>query len=162
MSHMNYHNKNINFDQILSEALTPHDIGIRKWLVWNPTDTLGVIADNIDKIQQSKGELYHGGPYEKLEIIRKTGRFISNGEGIVHSGRGAYVASDPTLAGAFALRAFKHEGSGVILVLDKNKLPDILPADNGNFTVNEIPSGAIKRVINLANLVTPRKKGQKI
>lgn len=128
---------------------------VRDWLVWEPQGDLEKIVNAIDEnILPNSLYLYHGGPLIKQTMLNKQGKFISSGEGILKKGAGAYVATDPTLAGAFALRAYRDTGDGVIFVLDKTKLPNLQQADEGNFTTDEIPFDSIVRTIRLSELIS--------
>ena len=127
---------------------------VRDWLVWEPQGDFETIVNAIDiNIPPNPLYLYHGGPLKKQQMLTKKGKFVSTGQGIVKKGAGAYVASDPTLAGAFALRAYRDTGDGVIFVLDKSKLPNLKQADEGNFTTDEIPADSIVETIRLSELI---------
>ena len=47
---------------------------------------------------------------------------------------------------------YKQKGRAYLLVLDRDKLPELNPADEGNYWTAQIPIDAVKQAINLQDL----------
>ena len=127
--------------------------GVEKYLIWEPTGIYRNIIDNIDRIKPQPNEIYRAASNQEVILLKRDKSFSSMGMGNTRKNAGTYVTSDISLAGAFAVRYFRDGKGGNIIVLDKNKLSELTPRDPGNFTVSLIPLEAVKRIINLKDLV---------
>ena len=126
---------------------------IRNYLVWEPKGKLARIVDTLDSLLKSRSdELYRGMSAKEFESLKSEGRVTSAGKGNTRDVVGSYLASDVSLAGRFAVVNYRDHGNGIILVIDKSKLPDVKMADPGNFITSSIPIEAVKRVIDLSKL----------
>jgi len=126
---------------------------IRDYLVWEPKDKLARIVDALDSLLKSRpDELYRGMSAKEWSRLKSEGRVTSAGKGNTRDVVGSYLASDVSLAGRFAVVNYRDHSNGIILVLDRSKLPDIKMADPGNFITSYIPIEAVKRVIDLSKL----------
>jgi hypothetical protein len=127
--------------------------GVEKYLIWEPTGIYSRMAEELNKLVSQPGELYRAASDKEVFLIKRDKVFQSAGEGNTRENAGTYVAGDVHLAGAFAIRYYRDGLGGNVLVLDRNKLPEPVPRDPGNFTVDHIPLIAVKRIINLKNFV---------
>ena len=50
------------------------------------------------------------------------------------------------------IHEYKQKGRAYLLVLDRDKLPELNPADEGNYWTAKIPLDAVKQAINLQDL----------
>ena len=83
----------------------------------------------------------------------KNGFVVSRGVGNTRKGiSGSYVSDDIQLAGRFAFHEYKKTGRAYILVLDRQRLPGLNPADEGNYWTSKIPKDAVVKYINLQDL----------
>jgi len=87
-----------------------------------------------------------------LDLLQKHGRVTSKGKGNTRNIYGSYLASDFKLSARFALVNYRDKKEGVIIVVDKNKLPDLKSVDPGNFVTSYIPLEAVKQIIDLSKL----------
>ena len=140
--------------------LTPiNEASVRDFLIWEPMGELQQIADGIDKLKSRKNELYRGISKGELNVLKKLGRVTSKGAGNTSDVNASYVADSIHLAGRFALVNYRDHKNGYILVLNKNKLPNVEPRDPGNFITDYIADDAVVKIIDLKKFV---KKGVNI
>jgi hypothetical protein len=140
--------------------LTPlNEASVRDFLIWEPMGELKQIADGIDKLKSKKNELYRGISKGELNVLKKLGRVTSKGAGNTSNVNASYVADSIHLAGRFALVNYRDHKNGYILVLNKNKLPNVEPRDPGNFITDYIADDAVVKIIDLKKFV---KKGVNI
>lgn len=129
-----------------------YESSIYDYLVWEPTGRLKVIADELDKIDTDSTKLYRGMSEKEFNILNTTGKVTSKGRGNTRNISGSYLASDFKLAARFALVNYRDKGEGIIVVLDKNKLPDLKNVDPGNYVTSYIPKEAVTQIIDLKKL----------
>ena len=129
-----------------------YESSIYDYLVWEPTGRLKVIADELDKIDTDSTKLYRGMSEKEFNILNTTGKVTSKGRGNTRNIVGSYLASDFKLAARFALVNYRDKGEGIIVVLDKNKLPDLKNVDPGNYVTSYIPKEAVTQIIDLKKL----------
>ena len=111
------------------------------------------IVDNIAKLQNRPDEVYRGISSAEYKSLRKNKFVVSRGTGNTRKGIiGSYVSDDIQLAGRFAFHEYKQKGRGYLLILDRDKLPELQPADEGNYWTAKIPKDAVKQAINLQDL----------
>jgi len=111
------------------------------------------IVANISKLQNRPGEAYRGISSAEYKNLKKDGFVVSRGAGNTRKGiTGSYVSDDIQLAGRFAFHEYKQKGRAYLLVLDRDKLPELNPADEGNYWTARIPIEAVKQAINLQDL----------
>ena len=111
------------------------------------------IVANIAKLQNNPNEAYRGISSAEYKNLIKNGFVVSRGVGNTRKGiSGSYVSDDIQLAGRFAFHEYKQKGRAYILVLDRSKLPELNPADEGNYWTEQIPRDALIRAINLQDL----------
>lgn len=65
---------------------------------------------------------------------------------------GSYLSSDFKLAARFALVNYRDKGEGIVVVIDKSKLPDLKNVDPGNYVTSYIPIEAVTKIIDLKQL----------
>ena len=65
---------------------------------------------------------------------------------------GSYLASDFKLAARFALVNYRDKGEGIVVIIDKSKLPDLKNVDTGNYVTSYIPIEAVTKIIDLKQL----------
>jgi len=133
----------------LNEAKSIYD-----YLLFPPeSDEHKKIVANIAKLQNSPEEAYRGISSAEYKNLNKHGFVVSRGVGNTRKGiTGSYVSDDIQLAGRFAFHEYKQKGRGYILVLNRDKLPELNPADEGNYWTAKIPLDAVKQAINLQDL----------
>ena len=111
------------------------------------------IAASIAKLQSKPNEAYRGISSAEYKNLVKHGFVVSRGVGNTRRGiTGSYVSDDVQLAGRFAFHEYKKTGRGYLLVLDRDKLPELNPADQGNYWTEKIPKDAVLKFINLQDL----------
>ena len=111
------------------------------------------IVANIAKLQNNPNEAYRGISSAEYKNLIKNGFVVSRGVGNTRKGiTGSYVSDDVQLAGRFAFHEYKKTGRGYLLVLDRDKLPELNPADEGNYWTEKIPKDAVLKFINLQDL----------
>jgi hypothetical protein len=111
------------------------------------------IVANIAKLQNNPNEAYRGISSAEYKNLIKNGFVVSRGVGNTRKGViGSYVSDDVQLAGRFAFHEYKKTGRGYLLVLDRDKLPELNPADEGNYWTEKIPKDAVLKFINLQDL----------
>ena len=118
------------------------------------------IKDNIDSygLANTAGSLLMSDnlPRDDAQLVKnlkKAGFVVSRGVGNTRKGiTGSYVSDDIQLAGRFAFFEYKEKGRGYLLILDRDKLPELQPADEGNYWTAQIPEDAVKQAINLQDL----------
>lgn len=129
-----------------------YESSIYDYLVWEPTGKLQDIADALDKIPTDDTKLYRGMSEKEYNILKSTGKVTSKGKGNTRNIVGSYLASDFKLAARFALVNYRDKGEGIVVVLDKNKLPDLKNVDPGNYVTSYIPKEAVTQIIDLKKL----------
>ena len=111
------------------------------------------VVANIAKLQNNSDEVYRGISSAEYKNLNKHGFVVSRGTGNTRKGVvGSYVSADIQLAGRFAFHVYKETGRGFLLILDRDKLPELQPADEGNYWTAQIPIEAVKQAINLQDL----------
>ena len=133
----------------LNESKTIYD-----YLLFPPeSDEHKSIVANIAKLQNSPDEVYRGISSAEYKNLEKYKFVVSRGAGNTRKGiTGSYVSDDIQLAGRFAFHEYKQKGRAYLLVLDRDKLPELNPADEGNYWTEKIPLDAVKQAINLQDL----------
>ena len=129
-----------------------YESSIYDYLVWEPTGKLQYIADELDKIPTDKTKLYRGMSEKEYNILKSTGKVTSRGGGNTRNIVGSYLASDFKLAARFALVNYRDKGEGIIVTVDKSKLPDLKNVDPGNYVTSYIPIEAVTNIIDLKKL----------
>lgn len=129
-----------------------YESSIYDYLVWEPTGKLRNIADELDKIPTDKAKLYRGMSEKEYNILKTTGKVTSKGKGNTRDIVGSYLASDFKLAARFALVNYRDRGEGIIVTVDKSKLPDLKNVDPGNYVTSYIPMEAVTNIIDLKKL----------
>jgi len=56
------------------------------------------------------------------------------------------------LAARFALVNYRDKGEGIVVIIDKSKLPDLKNVDTGNYVTSYIPIEAVTKIIDLKQL----------
>ena len=111
------------------------------------------IVHKISKLESKPDEVYRGISSAEYKNLKKAGFVVSRGVGNTRKGiTGSYVSDDIQLAGRFAFFEYKEKGRGYLLILDRDKLPELQPADEGNYWTAQIPEAAVKQAINLQDL----------
>ena len=111
------------------------------------------IVANIAQLQSKPTEAYRGISSAEYKNLIKHGFVVSRGTGNTRKGiSGSYVSDDIQLAGRFAFHEYKKTGRGYRLILDRDKLPELNPADEGNYWTERIPKDAVIRAVNLQDL----------
>ena len=133
----------------LNESKTIYD-----YLLFPPeSDEHKKIVANIAKLQNNPDEAYRGISSAEYKNLKNDGFVVSRGVGNTRKGiTGSYVSDDIQLAGRFAFHEYKQKGRAYLLVLDRDKLPELNPADEGNYWTAQIPLDAVKQAINLQDL----------
>ena len=133
----------------LNESKTIYD-----YLLFPPeSDEHKKIVANIAKLQNNPDEAYRGISSAEYKNLKNNGFVVSRGAGNTRKGiTGSYVSDDIQLAGRFAFHEYKQKGRAYLLVLDRDKLPELNPADEGNYWTAQIPLDAVKQAINLQDL----------
>jgi len=133
----------------LNESKTIYD-----YLLFPPeSDEHKKIVANIAKLQNNPDEAYRGISSAEYKNLKNDGFVVSRGAGNTRKGiTGSYVSDDIQLAGRFAFHEYKQKGRAYLLVLDRDKLPELNPADEGNYWTAQIPLDAVKQAINLQDL----------
>lgn len=126
-----------------------YESSIYDYLIWEPANKLKFIADELDMLNSNPTELYRGMAKRELLYLLKQGRVSSLGKGNTRNIVGSYLASDVKLAARFALVNYRDSNNGILLILNKNILPDLKKVDEGNYVTSYIPKEAIKQVIDL-------------
>lgn len=130
-----------------------YESSIYDYLVWEPQGKLKHIADALDSIDMDDSKyLYRGMSEKEYKILNTVGKVASKGRGNTRDIVGSYLSQDFKLAARFALVNFRDSGSGIVVVLDKNKLPDLKNVDPGNYVTSYIPKESVAKVINLKNI----------
>ena len=128
----------LNFLEFLKEDKTIFD-----YLLFPPDGEELKLATMISKMKNNSRYVYRGMSFKEWTVLQKNGRVVSKGAGNTRDIQGSYVGSDVQLAGRFALRAWKDKLGGVIVTLDKSRLPDLNKADPGNYWTSYIPKEAV-------------------
>jgi len=111
------------------------------------------VVNNISKLKSNPNEAYRGISSAEYKNLKRHGFVISRGVGNTRRGiKGSYVSDDIQLAGRFAFFEYKKTRRGYLLILDRDKLPELNPADEGNYWTEKIPEDAVKKAINLQDL----------
>lgn len=130
-----------------------YERSIYDYLVWEPQGKLKDVADKLDQMNSfDSDDLFRGTSKKELNMLQKYGKVTSKGKGNTRNIHGSYLASDFKLAARFALVNYRDNNNGVIIVVDKNKLPDLKTVDEGNFVTAYIPIIAVKKIIDLQKL----------
>ena len=133
----------------LNESKTIYD-----YLLFPPNeDEHKKIVANIAGLQNNPNEAYRGISSAEYKNLIKNGFVVSRGVGNTRKGiSGSYVSDDIQLAGRFAFHEYKQKGRAYILVLNRERLPELNPADEGNYWTSRIPADAVIKAINLQDL----------
>ena len=130
-----------------------YERSIYDYLIWEPQGKLKVVADKLDQMNDfGSDDLFRGMSKKELDVLQKHGKVTSKGKGNTRQIYGSYLASDFKLSARFALVNYRDKGEGVIIVVDKNKLPDLKSVDPGNFVTTYIPIESVKQIIDLSKL----------
>ncbi len=129
-----------------------YESSIYDYLVWEPTGKLQYIADELDKIPTDSTKLYRGMSEKEYNILKSTGKVTSKGRGNTRNITGSYLASDFKLAARFALVNYRDKKEGIIVAVDKSKLPDLKNVDPGNYVTSYIPIESVTQIIDLKKL----------
>ena len=130
-----------------------YEASIYDYLIWEPQGKLKVIVDKLDQMNSfGSDDLFRGMSKKELDVLNKYGKVTSKGKGNTRDIYGSYLASDFKLSARFALVNYRDKKEGVIIVVDKNKLPDLKSVDPGNFVTSYIPLEAVKQTIDLSKL----------
>lgn len=130
-----------------------YESSIYDYLIWEPEGRLKDVADQLDQMNNFGSEdLFRGMSKKELDVLQKHGKVTSKGKGNTRNIYGSYLASDFKLSARFALVNYRDKGEGVVIVVDKDKLPDLKAVDKGNFVTTYIPIQAVKQVIDLQKL----------
>lgn len=129
-----------------------YESSIYDYLVWQPTGELKHIADTLDKIKSENEFLYRGMSEKEYEVLKKYGKVTSRGKGNTRNIIGSYLSSDFKLAARFALVNYRDRGEGIIVKIDKSKLPDLKNVDPGNYVTSYIPIESVKQIIDLKSI----------
>lgn len=128
----------LNFRAFLKEQKSIFD-----YLLFPPEGKELKIATEISKMKNNSRYVYRGMSLKEWKNLQKDGKVVSKGAGNTRNIQGSYVGSDIQLAGRFALRAWKDNLGGVIITIDKKKLPDLNKADPGNYYTSYIPLDSV-------------------
>lgn len=133
----------------LNESKTIHD-----YLIMPPSgNDQENIVNNIAKLKSNSNEVYRGMSSAEFKNLKKHGHVVSRGTGNTRKGiTGSYVSDSIQLAGRFAFTEYKQKGRAYLLVIDRDKLPDLNPADEGNYWTSNLPEDAVTKVYNLQDL----------
>lgn len=133
----------------LNEAKTIHD-----YLIMPPSgEDQENIVNQIAQLKSNPDEVYRGMSSAEYKNLQKHGHVVSRGVGNTRKGiTGSYVSDSIQLAGRFAFTEYKQKGRAYLLVIDKDKLPDLNPADEGNYWTSDLPEDAVTKVYNLQDL----------
>ena len=133
----------------LNEAKTIHD-----YLIMPPSGKdQENIVNQIAQLKSNPDEVYRGMSSAEYKNLQKHGHVVSRGVGNTRKGiTGSYVSDSIQLAGRFAFTEYKQKGRAYLLVIDRDKLPDLNPADEGNYWTSDLPKDAVKKVYNLQDL----------
>ena len=111
------------------------------------------IVSNIAKLDSKPHEVYRGMSSAEYKNLLKYNKVVSRGVGNTRKGiTGSYVSDSIQLAGRFAFTEYKQKGRAYLLVINKEKLPDLNPADEGNYWTSNLPKDAVTKVYNLQDL----------
>lgn len=134
------------YKQFIQEGKTIFD-----YLLFAPEGKELKLANQIAKLKNDKRFVYRGISEREYKVLLRDKQVTSLGQGNTRKGISAsYVSDDVQLAGRFALRAWKDGLGGLILFIDRKELPDIQPADEGNYYTSFIPLNAVKKVHKLS------------
>ena len=130
-----------------------YETSIYDYLVWEPQGRLKHVADALDTLNKfTSTDLFRGMSKKELTVLQRHGKVTSKGKGNTRNIYGSYIASDFKLSARFALVNYRDTGDGVVIVVDRNKLPDLKTVDDGNFVTTYIPIEAVKQIIDLSKL----------
>ncbi len=130
-----------------------YETSIYDYLVWEPQGRLKHVADTLDTFNKfTSTDLFRGMSKKELTVLQRHGKVTSKGKGNTRNIYGSYIASDFKLSARFALVNYRDTGDGVVIVVDRNKLPDLKTVDDGNFVTTYIPIEAVKQIIDLSKL----------
>ena len=111
------------------------------------------IVNNISQLKSSSNEVYRGMSSAEYKNLLKNKKVVSRGSGNTRKGiTGSYVSDSIQLAGRFAFTEYKQKGRAFLLSIDRNKLPDLNPADEGNYWTSNLPLDAVNKVYDLQDL----------
>lgn len=145
-----------NNDQIVLENLYLERVrnkDIREFLVNDPdTEEAEAVVDYISTLKeiQKETELYRGISPGEFNSLVRDGDIQSLGKGMTRKNvKGCYVSDSIQLAGRFAYRAWLDFGQGYILILNREKLEPLIPADEGNYITEKITLDSIEAIVDL-------------
>jgi len=111
------------------------------------------IVNQIAQLKSNPDEVYRGMSSAEYKNLLKHKKVVSRGAGNTRKGiTGSYVSDSVQLAGRFAFTEYKQKGRAFLLSIDRNKLPDLNPADEGNYWTSNLPLDAVNKVYNLQDL----------
>ena len=103
------------------------------------------IAQKISGLKNDPRLVYRGVSGAEYRELEKEKKVVSKGRGNTRKGFvGSYVSDDIQLAGRFALRSYMDGKGGYILSIRKDRLPDLAPADDGNYRTSFVPLDAVE------------------
>ena len=103
------------------------------------------IVNFISTLKSSDDEVYRGMSSAEYKTLIKKGSVVSRGAGNTRKGiSGSYVSDSVQLAGRFAFAEYKDKGRAYLVAFDKDKLPELNPADEGNYWTSNLLKDAIK------------------
>lgn len=127
--------------------------GVEQYLVWTPEGRLKEIVDKLNRIKPDPTKLYRGMSKEELDVLQKYGKVSSLGKDVTKKNiKASYLASNIYLAARFALVNFRDRGNGILVEIDKTKLPDLKEVDEGNFITSYIPIESVTGLVDLSKL----------
>jgi hypothetical protein len=132
----------LSFKDYLTEQKSIFD-----YLLFEPKGRELELATAISKMASNPKYVYRGMSIPEYKILKAKRIITSKGEGNTRGGKEPYVSDNIQLAGRFAIRAWKdYPEGGVLVTLNKSKLPTLVPADRGNYRTEYIPLSAVEDV----------------
>ena len=111
------------------------------------------ITTYIATLKSDSDEVYRGMSSAEYKNLIKDGSVVSRGTGNTRKGiSGSYVSDSIQLAGRFAFAEYKEKGRAYLVAFDKAKLPELNPADEGNYWTSNLFKDAIKAAYYLPDL----------
>lgn len=128
------------FSEFISEKT------IFDYLLFPPEGKELKLATEISKLKNDRNYVYRGLSKNEYKALLRDKKVTSLGHGNTRDVKASYLSDDVQLAGRFALRNWKDKKGGLILFIRKDMLPDLTPADEGNYYTSYIPLNAVKKV----------------
>ena len=119
---------------------------VEDFLIWEPKGELKKMMNMLNAIKAHPNELYRGMSLEEFQNMKNN--FIqSDARDVCSSKGGTYLTHIPAIAGRFVLVNKRDTGNAVLVILDKNKIPDLEQRNDWDWAAPCIPKDAIKRAI---------------